>query len=83
LRRITVSHAYWNDWYFSWGWFLWFGVIFLLFSSIGNWRYTYRAHQKYAEPPRKDAFDILDTRYAKGEITREEYGLMKAEIAKQ
>jgi len=31
-----MTHAYWNDWYFSWGWFLWFGVIFLLFSSFGN-----------------------------------------------
>jgi len=58
-------------------------VIFLLFSSFGNWRYTYRAHQKYDKPQRKDAFDILDARYAKGEITREEYGLMKTEIAKE
>jgi len=41
-----MTHAYWNDWHFSWGWFLWFGVIFLLFSSFGNWRYTYRAHQR-------------------------------------
>jgi hypothetical protein len=20
-----MAHAYWNDWYFGWGWFLWFG----------------------------------------------------------
>jgi putative membrane protein len=78
-----VTHAYWNDWYFGWGWFLWFGIVFLLFSSIGNWGYTYRAHQKYDKPPRKEAFDILDARYAKGEITREEYGQMKSEIAKE
>jgi len=71
-----MAHAYWNDWYFGWGWFLWFGVIFLLFSSIGNWGYTYRAHQK-------EALDILDARYAKGEITREQYAQMKSEIAKE
>lgn len=75
------TNAYWNDWYFGWGWFLWFGIIFLFFSSIGNWGYTYRAHQKYAPPGRRGAFDILDARYAKGEISREEYGLMKAGIA--
>ena len=78
-----MNHAFWNNWYFGWGWLLWVGVIFLLCLSVGNWRYTYHAHQKSDKPPRKDAFDILDARYAKGEITREEYGLMKAEIAKK
>lgn len=80
--NFTMTHTYWNDWYFSWGWFLWFGLIFLVFSSIGNWGYTYRAHQKYGVLPRKDALDILDERYARGEIAQEEYGRMKSEIAK-
>ena len=48
-----MSHAYWNDWYFGWGWFLWFGIIFLLFSSIGNWGYTYSAHRRYGQLPGK------------------------------
>ena len=78
-----MPHAYWNDWYFSWGWFLWFGRVFLMFSSLGNWGYTYRAHQKHGRVPQKDAFDILDSRYAKGELTREEYGRMKSEIASE
>jgi putative membrane protein len=75
-----MTHPYWTDWYFSWGWFLWFGFIFLLFSGIGNWGYTYRAHRRFGELPRREAYDILDARYAKGEITREEYNRVKAEI---
>lgn len=76
-----MQHAYWNDWYFGWGWFLWLGFIILMFSSAGNWGYTYRAHRRFASPIRGEAFDILDARYAKGELTREEYARMKSEIS--
>ncbi len=78
-----MGHYYWNDWYVAWGWFLWLGVIFLLFSTFGNWGYTYRAHQKYGLLPQKGALDILNERYARGEINREELGQMKVEIAKK
>jgi putative membrane protein len=74
-------HSYWNDWYFAWGWFLWFGIIFLAFSSIGNWGYTYRAHRKYDTAPSARALDILNERYARGDISREEYGRLKTEIS--
>jgi putative membrane protein len=43
----------------------------LFFSSIGNWGYTYQAHSKYGRLGRKPALDILDERYAKGDISRE------------
>jgi putative membrane protein len=53
----------------------------LFVSSIGNWGYTYQAHSKYGRLGRKPALDILDERYAKGDISREEYGRLKVEIA--
>jgi putative membrane protein len=80
-RSAMMQHALWNDWYFGWGWFLWFGFIFLLFSGIGNWGYTYRVHRRFGGTARGDAFDILDARYAKGEIARDEYARMKSEIS--
>lgn len=54
-------------------------VHFVDSATVG---YSYRAHRKYGLRPEKEAFDILNERYARGEITREELGLMKAEIAK-
>jgi putative membrane protein len=75
-----MGHAYWNDWYSGWGWFLWLGLIFLLFSGIGNWGYTYRAHRRFGSVLGGGAFEILDARYAKGEITRDEYARMKSDI---
>ncbi len=76
-----MAHAYWNDWYFAWGWFLWVGLFFLLFSSIGNWGYTYRVHRRYGQVPSQAALDILNARYARGEIAKDEYSRMKTEMA--
>ena len=77
-----MTQYYWNDWYSGWGWFLWFGVILLFFSSAGNWGYTYRAHRKYADGfLAKDSLDILNNRYARGDIKHEDYLRIKAEIS--
>jgi putative membrane protein len=77
-----MFHTYWNNWNFGWGWVIWFVFLFVLFSNIGNWSYTYRAHRKFDTQSGKDAFDILSERYARGEINENEYFKMKADIAK-
>jgi len=77
-KKSRMYHYYWNDWYFGWGWILWFGIVFLLFWSMANWGYSYRAHRKYDTRPREEAINILDVRYARGEISREEYGQMRS-----
>lgn len=74
-----MAHNFPN-WYLGWGWFIWLGFIFLMFSSVGNWGYTYRAHQKCGRS-RKEAIDILNERYARGEITRDQYGQLKTDIS--
>lgn len=66
---------------FGWGWILWLGFIFLLFSSMGNWGYAYRAHRKVDGSPRRDAGTILNERYASGELTRAQYLELKSDIA--
>jgi putative membrane protein len=76
---MTPLHS--TDFFFGWGWILWFGFIFLVFSSVGNWGYSYRAHRKVDGFPSKDASAILNERYARGELTREQYLEHKADIA--
>ncbi len=71
----------WNYWYAGWSWLFWLGFMILMFSSIGNWGYTRRVHRYYGQMSGKTAQDLLDERYARGEITHEEYGRMKAAIA--
>lgn len=75
-----MEHSYWSSWYAGWGWFLWIGTWFLMISSFGNWGYTYRVHRRYGDLSLKTARDILNERYAKGEILSEEFHKMKSEI---
>ena len=70
-----------NAFFYGWGWILWFGFIFLVFSSFRNWGYAYRAHRKFDGASGKDASAPLNERYARGDLTRAQYLEMKADIA--
>jgi len=70
-----------NSVYYGWGWMLWIGFIVLMFSSMGNWGYAYRAHRKFDRSGRRDAAAILNERYASGELTRAQYLERKSDIA--
>ena len=73
-------HDY-NGFFSGWGFFFWVAIWFLMISSFGNWGYTYRAHRLYRGlSSEKTARDILNERYARGELNREEFLRMKSEI---
>ena len=65
-----------NIWF---GWFMWILIIVLIFTLI--WTNT-REKTKYIPFDEKGeaALDILKKRYAKGEITKEQFDKMKKDI---
>jgi len=69
-----------NDWLFGWGWLIWIGFVFLMFSSFGSWGYTYRAHRRVDSLSNNSALAILNERYARGELTREQFLLLKSDL---
>jgi putative membrane protein len=75
-----MNHFNDSGYYFGWGWILWMGFIFLMFSSAGNWGYAYRAHRKFDGASRRDAASILNERYASGELTRVQFLELKSDI---
>ena len=78
-----MGNMYWASWYTGWGWVLWFGVMVLLFSSVGNWGYTYRVHRFYGRPADQEALAILNARYARGDITQADYAQMKSVLSEE
>jgi putative membrane protein len=77
-----MANDYWTN--MSSDWLLIFGfvVIFLLFSSAGNWGYTYHVHRKIRHlSPALKKLDDLAERYAKGQIKRDEFQRQSDEIS--
>ncbi len=66
---------------------MWFGWIFwLIIIGVVIWgvitvvNNTRNRPPRDYYPPREDALDILKKRYAKGEIDKEQYEIMKKEL---
>lgn len=69
-----MANYYWTDWYTGWGWVLWFGFVFLCFSAMMNWGYSYKVHRNFRYlTPGRDALDILSEQYAQGELRHEQF----------
>ena len=74
-----MGHDMWG-----WGW-MWFGwVLWLILIAVIIWavvRFTSSASgRSHSTPPQESALDILKKRYARGEISREEFEQMKKDL---
>jgi uncharacterized membrane protein len=62
--------------------FLFFIGLLVLLVRLIFWG-TWRRHSRHSWRYRNEAFEILDARYARGEITKEQYNEMKKREQKQ
>ncbi len=69
-------HWWWPGFGFMWIFPLLFLIIFALFLFRGPW-WSRRDRDRTDESRRESAREILDRRYASGEITKEQYEDMK------
>ncbi|MCG6960762.1 MAG: SHOCT domain-containing protein [Ignavibacteriaceae bacterium] len=68
-----------HDFFFGGMWFGWFFWIFIIALII--WLLVDRSNKtKQNLPPQETALDILKKRYAKGEITKEQFEQMKKDL---
>ncbi|WP_133011268.1 SHOCT domain-containing protein [Marinomonas flavescens] len=70
-----------NEYWSGWSWLLWVAIWFLMISSFGHWGYSYRSNRRYFSQPQKTALDILNERYARGDIDQEEFTRIKHDIS--
>ncbi len=64
-----------------WIWIMWMAFVVLIFSSFGHWGYAYRVQRRYGTGAGRNALDILNERYARGEMDQIVYARMKSEIS--
>lgn len=68
---------------YGWGWLMMIGIfILVVLGIIALIRYLQKSVQPDRQVRDKTALDILNERYARGEISDEEYQRKKAEVIK-
>lgn len=74
---------HWGD--YGWGWGMGFGwlfmIIFWVLVTIGIVYLIQAVARRSKEEDKETPIDILKKRYAKGEITKDEYDRMKDELS--
>lgn len=75
---------WWHDgcnWWMGFGWLFWIIVVLLVIWIVrGSEQRRYWRHYGQQFPQHETALDILKKRYAKGEITKEEFDRMKRDL---
>jgi putative membrane protein len=80
-------HAYDWGWSSGWGWAM--GVMMIVFWGLVIAAIVYaistlnRSQRGWAGPTGEPPLDILDRRYARGEITREQYEQMRQDLTRR
>lgn len=73
-----------NYWFGGMGWWMFFGfILFILFWGGIIWLIVWairRATDRSGGSTAQNAMDIAKTRYAKGEITKEQYEQIKKDL---
>jgi putative membrane protein len=74
------DHMGWmmNGWGMGFGMILWLVIVALIIAGV---MWFVRAQPIGSGPRRSTGLDVLEERYARGEITREEYLQMKRDIS--
>ena len=78
---IDMQHDLWNYWYLGLAWLLWLGVMLLFFSNLASRGYSCVVHGKGGHAVLKEAIDVLNQPYVRGQITREQLNQMKTDLA--
>lgn len=66
---------------YGWGWLMMLGVVVLtILGVVALVRYLHHPNKYNTQPHSSSALDILNERYAKGEIGEEEYNKKKSQI---
>jgi putative membrane protein len=79
----SVASVPWSGWWFPLGWFFFVPIFFLIFFAFrwffwGGWWWGRGSRHGWDYDP---AFEILRERFARGEITKEQYEQTRRDLA--